>query len=249
MTTARTRTATVMAFRDQRRRPLVPILLVVAPAVVVLWSVAITQPQPRLIDLPGGAHVVTTMKSLHGPEMALFGVAFVTALVGVFVMQSSLQADRRLIVAGFSPREALLPRLAVLLVATAIVVAVSALVTALNFTPDAWPPVIAALALAGLTYAAIGALAGAVLNRLPATYLILFLTMTDIGIVQDPMFHTDPGDLAVLLPGYGASRAMFDGAYVSGFHAQADLLLGAGWVIALGAILVVLLIRAIGARK
>ena len=41
------RTATVMAFRDQRRRPLVLILLVLVPAYVILWSVAETKPTPR----------------------------------------------------------------------------------------------------------------------------------------------------------------------------------------------------------
>jgi hypothetical protein len=246
--TARARTATVMAFRDQRRRPLVLILLAIVPAAVILWSVAITQTTPRLIELPGGEQVSTTMKSLHGPEMAVFTVAFVAALVGVFVMQSALQGDRRLVVAGFRPGEAVLARLTVLITATAVVVAVSALVTALSFTPASWPPVIAALALAALIYAAIGALAGAILDKLAATYLILFLVMTDIGIVQDPMFHAAPGRLAVLLPGYGPARAMFDGAYAPGFHAAGQLLLGAGWLIALGAVLFVLLGRAIGAK-
>ena len=82
----RTRTATLMAFRDQLRRPLVPILLVVIPAFIVLWSVAITKPESRRIELSGGVWMTTTMKALHGPEMAKFSVAVVAALVGVFVM-------------------------------------------------------------------------------------------------------------------------------------------------------------------
>ncbi len=248
MMSARTRTATVMAFRDQRRRPLVLILVVVVPAAVILWSVAITQSTPRLIDLPGGVHVTTTMKELHGPEMALFTVAFVAALIGVFVMQSALQGDRRLVAAGYLPREALLARLTVLFTATTAVVAIAALVTALSFTPASWPPVIVALLLAGLTYAAIGALAGAVLDKLAATYLILFLVMTDIGVVQDPMFHAAPGRFAALLPSYGPTRALFDGAYAPGFHAAGQLLLGAGWLIALGAAIFVLLGRNLGLR-
>ena len=65
------------------------------------------------------------------------------------------------------------------------------------------------LALIGLIYGAIGALAGAVLDKLAATYLILFLVMTDLGIVQNPMFHDTPGGSAVLLPGYGPSRVMY----------------------------------------
>lgn len=61
------------------------------------------------------------------------------------------------------------------------VVAVAALVTALNFTAASWLPMIAGLALIGMIYGAIGALGGAVLDKLAATYLILFLVMTDFG--------------------------------------------------------------------
>ena len=85
----RTATAMAMAFRDQLRRPLVPILLVVVPAFIVIWSVAITQPESRRIELADGVWVTTTMKALHGPEMAKFTVAFVAALVGVFVMRAA----------------------------------------------------------------------------------------------------------------------------------------------------------------
>ena len=49
----RTLTATSMAFRDQRRRPLVLILLVVVPAYVITRSIAETLATPRRIGLPG----------------------------------------------------------------------------------------------------------------------------------------------------------------------------------------------------
>ena len=51
---ARTRIATTMAFRDQRRRPLVLILIVVIPAYVITKSIAQTLATPRRIGLPGG---------------------------------------------------------------------------------------------------------------------------------------------------------------------------------------------------
>ena len=58
-------------------------------------------------------------------------------------MQSALQGDRRLVVAGFRPGETVIARLLVLAAATALVVAVSAIVTALNFTAASWLPLIA----------------------------------------------------------------------------------------------------------
>jgi hypothetical protein len=226
----RARTATAMAFRDQGRRPLVLILLVIVPAYVITRSIAETLPTPRQLDLPGGVLVHTTMKNLHGPEMAGITIGFVVALVGVFVMQSALEGDRRLVLAGYRPGETVIARLLVLLAATALVVGVSVLVSALNFEAASWPRLIAALVLIGLIYGALGALVGAVLDKLAATYLILFFVMTDLGVVQSPMFHTEPGPFAVLLPGYGPSRLMYEGAFSTGFHAGGELALGLGWL-------------------
>ena len=239
-------TATAMAFRDQRRRPLVLILLVLVPAYVITRSIAETLETPRRIGLPDGVWATTTMKEVHGAGMGGLAIAFVVALVGVFVMQSALQGDRRLVLAGFRPGETVVARLGVLLAATALVVAVSALVTALNFSPENWPPLIAALVLIGLIYGAIGALAGAVLDKLAATYLILFLVMTDVGIVQSPMFRPTPGDGAFLLPGYAPSRVMYDGAFSGSFHASGELLLALGWLAVLGAAVYVVLRRSVG---
>jgi len=249
MTAARARTATAMAFRDQGRRPLVLVLLVLVPAYIICRSIAETLATPRTIGLPGGVAVTTTMKDLHGAGMGGMTIAFVVALVGVFVMQSALAGDRRLVLAGFRPGEAVLPRLLVLLAATALVVAVSALVTAANFTPDSWGPFLAGLVLIGLIYGGLGALAGAVLDKLAATYLILFLVLSDVGVVQSPMFHTTPGAGAWLLPGYGPSRLMYEGAFSPSFHAGGELALSLVWLAVVAAAVAIVLSRAVAPRR
>jgi hypothetical protein len=246
MSWLRTKTAMAMAFRDQRRRPLVLILLVLLPAYVVSKSIAQTEPTPRRIELPGDVWVMTTMKNLHGPEMGKLSVAFAAALVGVFVMQSAVQGDRRLVAAGYRAGEAVLARLSVLLAATLLVVVVAVAVMAVYVSPVSWPAVAAALVLIGLIYGAIGALAGALLDKLGATYLILFLAMTDLGVVQTPMFHAAPVRFAWLLPGYAPTRVMLDGAFGTSFAASGDLLLAFGWLIVLGAAVYVLLRRTVG---
>ena len=243
---ARALTATSMAFRDQLRRPLVLILLVLVPAYVITRSIAETLPTPRRIGLPDGVWVTTTMKELHGAGMGGFAIAFCAAVVGVFVMQSALEGDRRLVVAGFRPGETVVARLLVLVAATVLVVTVSAVTTALNFTPASWMPLLAALVLIGLIYAAIGALAGAVLDKLAAVYLMLFLVMTDVGVVQTPMFNETPGRFAWLLPSYGPSRVMYDGAFSHTFHAGGELIIGIGWLLALGITVYLVLRRAVG---
>lgn len=246
---ARARIATVMAFRDQRRRPLVLILLVLVPAYVILWSVAITKATPRTIGLPGGVWVTTTMRALHGPGMAGFTVAFVAALLGVFVMHSALEGDRRLVLAGYQAGEAVLARVLVLVAATLVVVAVAVAITAIDLTPASWAALIAALVLMGLIYAAIGALVGALLDKLAATYFILFIVMSDLGVVQSPMFHATPGRLAFLLPGYAPDRLLYAGAFSPSFHAPGDLLLALGWLAALSVAVARLLRRAVGGPR
>jgi hypothetical protein len=81
------------------------------------------------------------------------------------------------------------------------------------------------------THACIGALAGVLLGQLGATYLVLFLAMLGIGILQKPMFGDGtPGGLAYALPDYGAGRIVIDGAFSPGFNAWGELALAVGWL-------------------
>jgi hypothetical protein len=75
------------------------------------------------------------------------------------------------------------------------------------------------------------------------------VALTDASIVQNPMFGDGtPDGGAVLLPGYGASRLMVDGAFSSSFHAGGELLLSLAWAAALGAIALFVSRRAVGQR-
>lgn len=232
---ARVVTATRLGFREQARRPLLLVLLVVLPFFFITRAIARTEPTPRLLGLPGGGDILTTMKDAHGASMVTITVAFLAALCGVFIMRSARSADRRLVVAGYRPMEAVLPRLAVLATATAIVLTVSLAVTALSWTPASWPVFVGGNLLVGLTYACIGALAGSALGQLGATYVVLFLAMLGTGVLQNPMFGDGtPGGLAYLFPDYGAGRLVIDGAFSPAFHAWGELALALGWLAALG---------------
>jgi hypothetical protein len=224
-------TATRLGFREQARRPLLIVLLVVLPFFFITRAIAQTEAVPRVIGLPGGGTVVTTMKEIHGASMATITVAFLAALCGAFIMRSAQSADRRLVVAGFRPMEAVVPRLAVLAAATAVVLVVSVAVTALSFTPRSWVAFTVGNLLVGLIYACVGALAGAALGQLGATYVVLFLAMLGIGILQNPMFGDGtPGGLAYAFPDYGAARVVIDGAFSPAFHAWGELALSLGWL-------------------
>lgn len=108
---------------------------------------------------------------------------------------------------------------------------------------------VAGALLVGLIFAALGTLAGALLDELGATSLMLFVAMTDPGIAQSPTFGSgSPGGWAVLLPGYGPGRMMVDGGFSSSFHAAGALAIVLGWVVALTATVGLVPRRAVGTR-
>ena len=169
----------------------------------------------RVYELRNGRCEVIRQRSLcassSGRRSTCITIAFLAGLVGVFVMQSARQADRRLVVAGFRPYQALAPRLLVLAATTTLVLAVSLAVTALSFAPSLWAPFVVGNLLVGLIYAMLGALAGAVVGKLGARYLLLFGAMLDLGVVQNPMFGSgEPPAWGIALPGYGSARVIID---------------------------------------
>ena len=239
--------ATRMGLREQARRPLLVVLLVGLPFFFITRAIAATEAMPRVVGLPGGGAALTTMRDVHGANMAAITIAFLAGLCGVFVMGSARGVDRRLVVAGFRPVEALVPRLVVLAAATVLVVAVSSAVTALSFTPRSWTAFAAGNLLVGLTYGSLGALAGAMLGPLGATYTMLLGPMLDLGIAQNPMFGDGmPDGWAALLPGYGAGRVIVDASFSDAFHAWGELALGAGWAAAALGVVALVLRRALG---
>ncbi|MEO8092101.1 MAG: ABC transporter permease [bacterium] len=245
----RVMTATRLGFAEQARRPLLLVLLVTVPFVFISWSFWVTEAIPRVVELPGGNTVPTTMRDIHGAIMVPITVGFLAGLVGMFVVRSALESDRRLVVAGFSPSEAVAPRLAVIAAATVVVLGVSIAVTALDFVPASWWPFVAANLLAGLTYALIGALAGATMGALGGAYFMFFLPMVDFGIAQNPMFFDGrPPEWAAALPGWGSTRMIVDGAFSSSFEATVGLLAALGWTLALTVAVVLLLRRAVAPR-
>lgn len=245
--TSRVLVATRLGFREQARRPLLVVLLVVLPFFFITRAIARTEPTPRRIGLPGGDEVVTTMRDLHGASMATITIAIIAGLCGVFVMRSARAADRRLVIAGFRPLEAVLPRLTVLAAATGIATAASLAVTALGFSPASWPVFATGNALVGLTYACLGALVGMALRPLGATYVILFATMLGTGILQNPMFGDGtPGGLAYVMPDYGAGRMIIDGAFSAGFDAWGALAVALAWLLVLGLALTLAMGRLLG---
>jgi hypothetical protein len=95
-------------FREQARRP----LRLVLPFFFITRAIARTRPDAQADRNAGRRRRAATMKEVDGASMVTIIVAFLAALRGV---RSAQTADRRLVVTGFRPIEAVLRRLAAVL--------------------------------------------------------------------------------------------------------------------------------------
>jgi ABC-2 type transport system permease protein len=226
---SKTVAAAQMGLREQRRRPIFLVLLVALPVWFIARATAVTEPIPKRVGLPGGVELLTNMRDIHAVQMAVIAVGFLAALCGVFLMLSAREADRRLVVAGYTPAEAIAARALVLAVAVTAVVVVSLAVTMRNFELVRWPVFAGALVVVGILYGALGALAGALLDRVVAVYVVFFFAMVDLGIAQNPMFGDgEPSGWVTVLPGWAPGRIAIDAAFSERFRAGSELAVAIG---------------------
>jgi hypothetical protein len=209
---------------------------VVVPLVFIITADAVTPDKQIMLTLrEHGSSLARSfaMPSVHGATMAPIAIASLSALVGLFVVLDSRAGDRRAALAGLRPGALLAARVGVLALLTLVASAVSLATTALVFDAARWPTYAAANLLLGFTYGLVGALLAPVFGRVGGVFLAFLLPFLDLGIVQSPMLHPEPTTLSKVLPGYGGSRVLLDGALTRGFDETVPLLIGLAWLAAL----------------
>ena len=221
------------AWRDARRNPVLWVLFVVVPVVFIVTADAVTPNEPITLTVTEhGQRSGQTflMPAVHGATMAPIAIASLAALVGLFTMLDSRDGDRRAALAGLRPGVLLAARLGVLAAAALGATAVSLATTALVFDAARWPTYAASNVLIAFTYALIGALLAPVFGRVGGVFVAFLLPFLDIGIVQSPMLNPEPTTMSRLLPGYGGSRILLDGALTTGFDETRALIIGSAWL-------------------
>ncbi len=204
------------------RNPAAVAMLVVLPPVVVETYGAALASFPALPSLGGDP---ATMGRLTG---ALFAVAFLAGLVGLFQAVSARAGDERLTLAGFSPRALLAGRLVAVLAIAGVAATVA--FAALARTVAVGAPVVAlgTLVFAGLLYGLVGVVVGAVLPReLEGSLVLVFLADMDNAFASGIVAT----DLVVgeLFPLYHP-HAVFEAAVTEGRLATAHLVPAAAWL-------------------
>lgn len=221
--------------REYRRNLVMWLLLLLVPVVLITLSFAVTPASPTPVAV-GGATRMIAMVDLHGAIMVPITVAFLGGLAGLFVVLGSAEGDRRLVLAGFRPREVLTARIGVIAVAAVLTTSVSLAVTAFDFWPRSWLAFAGASLLVALTYGMLGVLAGPLVGRLGGLYLMFLIPMIDVGIAQSPMFGAALPSWGRFLPAHGAVQVLLDGAFAASFTTMGALLQSLGWLVAITAV-------------
>lgn len=209
------------------RTPLNVVLALGLPFVVIEgWG----QAMAGLPSIPTIEAIPLDLGRLLG---AIFGVAIIAGLMGLVQMISAREADRRLVQAGYSPSTLLATRLATLAGVTFVVAAVNFGVLWLTIDVEVPLLVFAFLALAGIVYAFIGALVGAVVPRLfEGSLVVVFLAMMDAFLSGDSPLAADVPEFVEYFPLYHPKvllqSAAFDGTFAAG-----DLVFVGGYVLVL----------------
>ncbi len=221
------------AWREYRRNLALWVLLIGLPLFFITLSIAITPDAPAPVELAEDgrrAISILSMIDVHGAIMVAITVAFLAGLAGLFVVLGSAEADRRLVIAGFRPREVLAARLGVIILAAVLVSGVSLAVTAVSFEPQRWIAFALATLAIAVTYAMIGAIVGPLVGRLGGLYLMFLLPFLDVGLAQNIMFDAAPPAWAAWMPTHGAVRVLIDAAFTDSFDEITGLLLTLGWL-------------------
>ncbi|HET6875276.1 MAG TPA: hypothetical protein VFH70_10880 [Acidimicrobiales bacterium] len=224
--------------REYRRNRVLWVLLVAVPVMFIALAAAQTPTIPIPVSLVDGTRRFTemfSMRQIHAGEMASIASALLAGVAGLFVVTGSAAGDRRLVLAGFRPRQVLAGHLGVIAGAAVLTTAVSLAVSALFFSPRSWVEYAGADLLIALTYAMVGVLLGPITGRLGGLYVILLAAAVDVGFGQTVMYHPVPPTWGVFLPGHGAGRLLVDGSFTSGFEQYGHLLVALGWLAGLTA--------------
>ncbi|MBC7269369.1 MAG: ABC transporter permease [Streptomyces sp.] len=243
-------TAVRMGLRTAGRNRVLWALLIAVPAVFILLAAVTTPQEHQTLVVPENGRETTVrfwFPDAHPGFMTPVAIASLAALVGLFTVLDARSGDRRLVLAGLPTRRVLAARLSVVALGALIATAASVAVTTVLFDARQWALYLAANALTGLTYGLVGVLIGSFFGRVGGVFVAFLVPFLDLGIEQSPMLNSQVSGLGHALPGYGASRVLYDAALTASFDETGPLLVALAWVTGLALASGLLLHRAVRA--
>ncbi len=232
--------ATTLGMRQYLRNGLFVTFLVLLPPTFIALSFIVTPDAPRAVDVPEGGQLVAVpvgMAKLHGAVMVPMTAAFLSGMLGLFVMLGSREADRRLVASGYPLALLLVVRLAIITAMSLLITLLSVGMTLTGFRPPQLGLFFLINLVSGLHYAFIGAVVGTFLSAMSGVYLMFFLPMIDLGLVQSPMVPRESiAWWMKALPGYTPTNVLVDVSFSEAFDTAGDLAVSLAYLAVLASI-------------
>lgn len=180
-----------MFLREYARTTLNLALLVIVPVLLIL---SFGDALSRLADVFDVQLTAEMGKSMG----ALWAAAFLTGIMGFFMMVGARAADRRLVLVGYRPAEVVALRFAAVALLAALATVVSYGVLLTQLTPDDYAQTLLVMYLGAMTYGALGILIGSLISgELEGSFALLFFFMMD-AFIGSPLFGTTTEAFAFL---------------------------------------------------
>ncbi len=220
MSSQRLLTAFSMTAREFLRRRGMLALMVGVPAAGFLLVFLALPDAPAAVDaVENGVKVrlTITQTELFGGFSSLIYVGLMAAVTGLYLMRSALEADRRLMISGYSAFELVCSRVIVILAVDLALTVVLVGMMLPFLTPRQLPAYVLAVYWAAVLYSFYGGLIGTLVrNELGGIIAILFFVNIDIGYLQVPGYSTILDEWwAQLLPGYFPAQLAIDAAFTA----------------------------------
>ncbi|MGW4741695.1 ABC transporter permease [Nocardia xishanensis] len=246
------RTGLRLGVVELSRNPVFAVLLIVVPVVFVLLAKITTPARSMVLTLRENSAAVTMsfwFPEVHAGTMTPIAIGSLATLAGLFLVLDTADGDRRLRLAGYRAGVLLTARLGVIAVAVLVVTAAALAITATVFDARNWAGYAAANLLLAATYALIGVIIGPLFGRVAGVFVAFLIPFLDLGLIQSPMLRPEPQPWARAMPGYGASRVLFDTALTDHFDEIEALLIALVWFIGLAAVAALLYTRGYPSRR
>ncbi len=185
---------------------------------IVVFELASVSLEPD-IELPARTGALTFM--------ALVSIGFLSAFLGVNLVQKYAAGNQRLVYCGFRAAELALAQIVVLGTAMVLLSVYCVCVMLPFFVPKHLATVLAGLILIGFVYGCYGMLIGALWKReLESVISVILLTNVDVAWLQNPIFYADTEHKFILhwLPAYFPGQVAMSGAFTD--HAPWGSVLG-----------------------
>lgn len=194
-------TPLAMYVREYYRTTLNIVLLVVIPALVIF---AVSDSLSRI----SGLFATGLTRGMAESMGALWAAAFLTGMMGFFMITGARGADRRLVRAGYRPLEVVALRFAVIALFGGFATLASYLLLLTRLSPTNHLEMLLVMYLASLLYGTLGVLIGSlVTGELEGSFALLFFFVMD-AFIASPLFGSASGFPLNLLPTFYPTKVL-----------------------------------------